>query len=299
MTVPLEQPPKDLPPIERKKLQPRKVFYSASIRDHLRALFADPDTASALGRAWEYAKERSNSLLGIDTDQQYEPVVPSSNTDFDETWTREQRRRAKETQRDIWDSLMWKKRILDSGFLSDEEPVNIVMALSSDGVNPFGRRSTHSTWPIVGILYNYAPEVRSKFNRLLLLGLIPGPKEPSNMKPYLDVIVKEINGLNERGVEVWDANAQIHRTVRVQLLLILGDGPAMSKMLNMKLGNAHAGCIQCEHRGVSQQKRTVFIGYKNYPRNKEKLKSMLEQKLRTAESLKVAASESDVVLSFG
>jgi hypothetical protein len=40
------------------------VFYSASIRDHLRALFADPDTASALGRAWEYAKERSNSLVG-------------------------------------------------------------------------------------------------------------------------------------------------------------------------------------------------------------------------------------------
>lgn len=145
MTVPLEQPPKDLPPIERKKLQPRKVFYSASIRDHLRALFADPDTASALGRAWEYAKERSNSLLGIDTDQQYEPVVPSSNTDFDETWTREQRRRAKETQRDIWDSLMWKKRILDSGFLSDEEPVNIVMALSSDEVNQFdvGGTSTY------------------------------------------------------------------------------------------------------------------------------------------------------------
>jgi hypothetical protein len=297
-TKPLEQSPKDLPSSDREKLRPRKVFYSASIASHLRSLFADPETALALGRAWEYAKERSSGLAKIDTDPQYEPVAPSSNPDIDAKWTEEQRRKAKETQRDIWDSLMWKKRVLDSGFLSASEPLNVVMALSTDGVNPFGRRSVHSTWPIVGILYNYAPEVRSKFNRLLLLGLIPGPKEPANMKPYLDVIVQEINELYKNGVQVWDGYAKINRTVRVQLILVLGDGPAMSKMLNMKLGNAHAGCIQCDHKGVSQHKRTVFIGYKEYPyqnsRDKEKLKLMLGQKLRSAESLRKAAEESDL-----
>jgi hypothetical protein len=44
---------------------------------------------------------------------------------------------------DIWDSPLWQERVIESGFLSADSPLNVVISLSSDGVNPFGKRSQY------------------------------------------------------------------------------------------------------------------------------------------------------------
>src|SRR4051794_23832233 len=97
--------------------------------------------------------------------------------------------------RDIWDSLKWNERVIENGFLNENEPLNLVIALSCDGVNPFRKNVNHSTWPIMASILNYPVQIRNKFNRLLLLGLIPGPDQPKQLTTYMRMIVDEMNEL--------------------------------------------------------------------------------------------------------
>jgi hypothetical protein len=52
---------------------------------------------------------------------------------------------------------------------------NVVFGLATDGFNPFGHNSaSHSTWPVVLILYNMPPEMAIKSQNLMLSMIVPG-----------------------------------------------------------------------------------------------------------------------------
>jgi hypothetical protein len=56
------------------------------------------------------------------------------------------------------------------------DPRNVQFALSTDGMNPFGERSsTHSTWPVILMMYNLPTWLCQKRKYLLLYVLIQGP----------------------------------------------------------------------------------------------------------------------------
>jgi len=61
-------------------------------------------------------------------------------------------------------------------FNFSSESCNIRLGLSSDGFNPFRTMSiSHSTWPIMMVVYNYPPWLCMKPEYTMLSLLIPGP----------------------------------------------------------------------------------------------------------------------------
>ena len=54
-------------------------------------------------------------------------------------------------------------------------------------------------------LLNLPQRLRYQFNNLLLVGIIPGPKEPQSMIVYLDILVDELMELNSKSIcdRIW------------------------------------------------------------------------------------------------
>jgi hypothetical protein len=85
----------------------------------------------------------------------------------------------------------------------EEDPRNIRIAMSTDGMNPFMNNSTHSTWPIVLTIYNLPPWLCNKRKYIMLSGLIPGPHQPGNdINTYFRPLVDDLKLLWCKGVEV-------------------------------------------------------------------------------------------------
>ena len=104
------------------------------------------------------------------------------------------------------DSPQWKK--IDSMFSKfGSEARNIRLGLCTDGFNPFGSvSSTHSSWPVLLVIYNLPPWLCTKRKYVLMCSMISGPKQPGNdIDVYLAPLVEDLKLLWEEGVDVFDA----------------------------------------------------------------------------------------------
>jgi hypothetical protein len=94
--------------------------------------------------------------------------------------------------RHLADTIQW--RNIDSRnheFVIDLR--NIMIAMSTDGMNPFLNNSTHSTWPIVLTILTLLPCLCNKQKYIMMLRLIPGPQQPENhidtyFRPLVEVL---------------------------------------------------------------------------------------------------------------
>lgn len=67
-----------------------------------------------------------------------------------------------------------------------------------DGLNPYAHeKTTYSTCPMSLVVLNLPHHIRIKAGSMLLTGLIPGPKEPKETDPYVDVLVDDVMSLNK------------------------------------------------------------------------------------------------------
>ena len=77
-----------------------------------------------------------------------------------------------------------------------EDPHHLRLGLASDGVNPFGHRSTSwSTWPVVVVNYNIPPWESTKKGNIFLSLLVPGKHKVKNMDVYLAPLIEELQEL--------------------------------------------------------------------------------------------------------
>ena len=90
------------------------------------------------------------------------------------------------------------------------EPRNVRLGLAADGFNPFGMLSTtHSTWPVMLVLYNLPPWLCMKRSSLILSLVIPGPTSPGiTTDMYLQLLVEEPRELWDVGIEAYDASSK-------------------------------------------------------------------------------------------
>ena len=102
------------------------------------------------------------------------------------------------------DSIQWRNiDSRDPEFAND--PRNIRLCMSTDGMNQFINNITHSTWPILLTIFNLPPWLCNKRKYIMLSGLIPGPNELGNDNDtYLRPLVEDLKILWSEGVEVWD-----------------------------------------------------------------------------------------------
>ena len=125
-----------------------------------------------------------------------------------------------------------------------EDPRNIRLRLSTYGFNPFGAASTsHSTWPVILIPYNFAPWLCMKPENFILSLLIPGSKSPgNNIDVYLELLV-EVQELYVKGAKTYDASTDDYFTLRAALLGTICDYPGNAMASGRKTNKP--ACVVC------------------------------------------------------
>jgi hypothetical protein len=79
-----------------------------------------------------------------------------------------------------------------------EEPHNVKLGLTIDGVNPFGERnSSWSTWPILLFNYNLPPWLVTKKLFVMLVLIIPSKEfvKMHNIDVYMVLLIEELQVL--------------------------------------------------------------------------------------------------------
>jgi len=78
---------------------------------------------------------------------------------------------------------------------------NFALMMNVDCFQPF-KHSPYSVGVIYLALMNLPRGKRYKRENIIVVGIIPGPGEPSSLNPYLVPLVSELKELWEDGIEV-------------------------------------------------------------------------------------------------
>ncbi|KAL4329803.1 hypothetical protein AHAS_Ahas13G0336600 [Arachis hypogaea] len=104
------------------------------------------------------------------------------------------------------DGEAWKN--LDSRYPNlSKELCNLRLGLASDGFNPFRTMNvSHSTWPVVLMVYNFPPWISMKSEYCMISSLIPGPCLPgNNIDVFLQPLIEELKELWVSGIDTYDS----------------------------------------------------------------------------------------------
>ena len=164
--------------------------------------------------------------------------------------------------RDIFDSSIYRdlieKHVIVDGRVQEHkyfsDPRDVALGISLDGVTYFSRRQ-HSVWPVILINYNLPPKVRTRRDRILCYGVIPGTVK--NLDSYMVPLYDELKKLAE-GVSTLDPWEEELFWQHVYLILGFGDYPGIAKLTRMKGHNGLHPCRFCEIIGVRAEGGKVY-----------------------------------------
>ncbi|KAL2905095.1 Protease HtpX-like protein 2 [Bienertia sinuspersici] len=166
------------------------------------------------------------------------------------------------------DSPQW--RFIDAIYRDfSKEERNLRLALSTDGMNPFGSlSSTHSTWPVILVTYNLPPSLYMKRKYMMLSLLISGPKQPGNdICVYLAPLIADLKKLWEQGVEVFDAHRNETFMLRAMLFCTIQDFPAYGNLSGYTV-YGESPCPICEDglkgKWLTASKKNVFLDNRRF-----------------------------------
>jgi hypothetical protein len=92
-----------------------------------------------------------------------------------------------------------KKRDADSGARTPmfSQDTDLAFFFSTDGVKVFKSRRAFHIWPLLLINLNLPPAERVKRCNMILVGFIPGPKEPNDLDSFLFPLIQEMKMLEK------------------------------------------------------------------------------------------------------
>ncbi|XP_019632058.1 PREDICTED: uncharacterized protein LOC109475736 [Branchiostoma belcheri] len=157
---------------------------------------------------------------------------------------------------DIYDGNVWKDFQHYDGkpFLS--EPYNLGFMMNVDWFQPYDKVKDS-----IGVIYlvvmNLPREERFKKENIIVVGIIPGPKEPKmHINSFLKPLVKELEELWE-GVFLHDTSAIGLNMYRGALLCLSSDIPATRKTGGFLGHMAKKGCSKCLKSFFRTRENTV------------------------------------------
>lgn len=163
---------------------------------------------------------------------------------------------------DVYDGQVWKDFMNPDGTPFLSVPYNFALSLNVDWFQPY-KRSVYSTGIIYLAVLNLPRTEQFTSENILLLGVIPGPKEPElTINTFLKPLVEEL-------LKLWNAILmQTHDNrfvlVRAALLCVACDVPAARKVCGFSGRRAFRGCSKClkpfptEHFG----EKADYTGFK-------------------------------------
>ena len=144
---------------------------------------------------------------------------------------------------DIFDGQIWNDFMNPEGVPFLSQPYNFALSLNVDWFQPY-KNSVYATGAIYVAVLNLPRTERFKSENILLLGVIPGPKEPElTINTFLKPFVKEL-------LELWNAvTMQTYDNrlvfVRAALICVACDIPAARKVCGFCGHRALHGCSRC------------------------------------------------------
>lgn len=149
-----------------------------------------------------------------------------------------------ENLQDVYDGQMWRKFLCYEGKAFLSEPGNLGLILNFDFFQPYEHLS-YSLGAIYMSVLNLPRESRFKQENTILVGLIPGPHEPSHdinsfLKPLVDDLLRFWNG-----VEVRISSINCTRKIHCALMIVSCDLPAGRKICGFLGHSARLGCSRC------------------------------------------------------
>ncbi|XP_062103268.1 uncharacterized protein LOC133814303 [Humulus lupulus] len=172
-----------------------------------------------------------------------------------------------------------------------EDPRNLRLGLSTDGINPFSNMSSsYSCWPVILCIYNLPPLLCMKRRFTMLTLLISGPKQHGNdIDIYLAPLIDDLKVL-WNGIDCYDSFKEENFILRSVLLWTINDFPAYGNLSGCFV-KGYKECPICgeqtsatrlEHcRKMCYMGHRRFLLEKHYYR-KQKLAFNGEQELREA-----------------
>ena len=146
---------------------------------------------------------------------------------------------------DVYSGRVWREFQVYGGrrFLADT--YNLALTLNVDWFRPF-KHTSHSVGVIYLTIMNMPRSHRNKFPYVLIVGVIPGPHEPSGIiNTFLGPMVSEFLELWQG---CWLANGEHRKYVRAALLCVSCDLPAARKVCGIVGHSALMGCSKCQKK---------------------------------------------------
>ncbi|XP_054782392.1 uncharacterized protein LOC129289620 [Prosopis cineraria] len=166
------------------------------------------------------------------------------------------------------DSSQWKK--IDLDYLDfGAENRNLRLILSTNRMNPHGlQSSSHSTWPVILVIYNLPLWLCMKRKYMMLSILILGPKQPGNdIDIYLAPLIEDLKLLWEHGVEVYDGHREERFNLRALLFGTMNDFPAYGNLSGYSI-KGKLECPICEDSThlvrLEHGMKNVYLGHRRW-----------------------------------
>ena len=144
---------------------------------------------------------------------------------------------------DIYDGAVWKafQVVNDRPFL--QLPNNLCLKLNLDWFNPF-KHVQYSVGVLYLVVENLPRSERYKLENIIVVGTLPGPKEPKYINSYLKPLIDELlilwNGVILRNSSMFGITP-----IRCALTCITCDLPATRKLCGFKSFSSLHGCSKC------------------------------------------------------
>ena len=164
---------------------------------------------------------------------------------------------------DVYDGKVWKE------FQSEQYnhylnfPGNLLLSLNVDWFQPFSH-TQYSVGVIYLVVLNLPREERYKMENIILVGIIPGPKEPKlTLNSYLAPLVLEL----ENAYHGWSIPVKHDQFKTVSVRACIGcvtcDVPATRKVCGFLGHTAQLGCSKClkAFRVSAFGEKPNFAGY--------------------------------------
>ena len=148
-----------------------------------------------------------------------------------------------DTLADVYDGKVWQEfqNINGVSFLS--LPYNNAFSINVDWFQPF-KRTQHSTRVMYLVVHNLPRSEKFKHENIIIVGIIPGPHEPSKtINSHCSPLVDELNQLWV-GI-LMQTPQNISLVVRAALICVACDIPAARKVCGFMSHNALLGCSKC------------------------------------------------------
>lgn len=144
---------------------------------------------------------------------------------------------------DYLDGSLYRKLDAELNFGEND----ICFQLTFDGYQLF-KNSSHEAWPFILLNLNLPPSERFKIENMIPYGITSGPKSPTDLISFLDPLLQCFEKYSSyHAMRLWNGKLV---QVRLFLVLVTADTPAMSKIIHSRGHNAISPCRFCTIRGI-------------------------------------------------